>query len=482
MSLHTSSLRIVCTAGPMASPKPASTTSSSTNLGSAAQIPTAATPNQDNNPHVSSRRTTAERVAQKPALVCEFAEPKHQHRPSVMAAQGLLPGYIATDIEGGMQSTPATPAGTPTPSSASTGPFQQARKSSISSGSGPTVAAAFRQARRESASLSGGNNGAPGSAVVSSPRRQAMHRSDEGAQGDGKGHKDWSADADDNDKVDKVDNEGALGTDSSYEGSSSDEEHDEGMVAGGDYTDIAPRSQAPATAAAAANRKVGLAVQPPVIPVTATAPPTGSSPTKTPPEHMRTGDYPTSPAATSPRKYGGITPTTPTVTPAGGEGQRQVPAAATAPATAPGFTHSPSARLIYGSSQQPATAMSQAPSPTQLTKPPSAAATAPSPAAQQPTAAAAAAATGGAPKPKGKYKLLCVYPVLPHAMRRDMWSLNDFGVVKQLHKGYAASVYKVGLLSVLSCWFICCVCIPFSLGLPPAEMLVVLQHMLVAIK
>jgi hypothetical protein len=60
-------------------------------------------------------------------------------------------------------------------------------------------------------------------------------------------------------------------------------------------------------------------------------------------------------------------------------------------------------------------------------------------------AAAAAAAAAGPSKPvsKKRYKLLSLFPLLPPAMRRDEWSLNQFAVEKRLHKGYASEVYKV---------------------------------------
>jgi hypothetical protein len=66
-------------------------------------------------------------------------------------------------------------------------------------------------------------------------------------------------------------------------------------------------------------------------------------------------------------------------------------------------------------------------------------------------AALTAAAAAGPAKSVGKkrYKLLSVFPLLPPAMRREEWSLNQFAVEKRLHKGYASEVYKVGTCSAM---------------------------------
>lgn len=39
--------------------------------------------------------------------------------------------------------------------------------------------------------------------------------------------------------------------------------------------------------------------------------------------------------------------------------------------------------------------------------------------------------------------ILAVSSALPHRMRRPRWSLDDYQLLKQLHKGYASDVYQV---------------------------------------
>lgn len=39
--------------------------------------------------------------------------------------------------------------------------------------------------------------------------------------------------------------------------------------------------------------------------------------------------------------------------------------------------------------------------------------------------------------------LLAASPALPHSMRRLKWTVEDYQLVKQLHKGYASDVYQV---------------------------------------
>ena len=49
--------------------------------------------------------------------------------------------------------------------------------------------------------------------------------------------------------------------------------------------------------------------------------------------------------------------------------------------------------------------------------------------------------------------VLAVSLKLPVHMRRSVWSLEDFQLQKQLHKGYASEVYKVGV-RVKSCTWV----------------------------
>jgi hypothetical protein len=55
--------------------------------------------------------------------------------------------------------------------------------------------------------------------------------------------------------------------------------------------------------------------------------------------------------------------------------------------------------------------------------------------------------------------LLSVYPLLPHALRRDKWRMRHFELMQTLHKGYASTVYrarckKTGHLIALKLYFL----------------------------
>lgn len=51
---------------------------------------------------------------------------------------------------------------------------------------------------------------------------------------------------------------------------------------------------------------------------------------------------------------------------------------------------------------------------------------------------------------EGGPRLLAVSPMLPLDMRRSVWSLEDYTIIKQLHKGYASEVFQVSKVAHLS--------------------------------
>ncbi len=63
----------------------------------------------------------------------------------------------------------------------------------------------------------------------------------------------------------------------------------------------------------------------------------------------------------------------------------------------------------------------------------------------QPAPQAAQQSAAPAPQRIQKQTLLGVFPLLPHALRREVWRLDDFEIEKLLHNGYASKVYKVSL-------------------------------------